>query len=153
MNSYAKFMTLLLTIIAVTFACSSVPQFSDVMDKDWNLIAVRDSSGNIIFDRNNMTEESFGDFFTLRFDKERVNGVGAPNRYFAPYTLPDNKQEIAIKTVAQSQMAALFELEELKEHEFFFYLQNAIKWNLAGGNLELHSTDKDGATVVLVFAP
>jgi heat shock protein HslJ len=152
MNRYAKIMTLLLTIIAVSFACTSSPKFSDVLDKDWKLIAVN-GSGNITFDRNKLVEEDFADIFTLRFDKERVDGVGAPNRFFAPYTLAD-KQGISISAVAQSQMVPLREPEYLKEQDFFAYLQNATKWNLVKGKtLELHSTDKDGAAVVLVFAP
>jgi heat shock protein HslJ len=123
------------------------------MDKDWNLIAVRGSPENITFNRNKLVEEGFKDIFTLRFDKERVSGIGAPNHYFAPYTLPDNKQAITIKTIAQSQMAPLREPEYLKEHEFFAYLQNTTRWNIAGKNLELYTADKDGAAAVLVFAP
>jgi len=152
MKSYAKLVTLLLTIIAMTFACSSSPKFSDVLDKDWKLIAVRGGSENITFDRNKLVEEEFPDIFTLRFDQERVSGTGAPNQYFAPYTLAD-KQVISISAVAQSQMAPLREPEYLKEQDFFAYLQNTGKWNLAKGNLELHSTGTDGATAVLVFTP
>jgi len=152
MSSYAKFMLLLLTIAAMP-ACSSAPKFSNVVDKDWKLIAVRGNSENITFDRNKLVAEGFADIFTLRFDQERVNGVGAPNRYFAPYTRTDNKQGISIKTVAQTQMAALREPEYLKELDFFAYLQNTIKWNIAKGNLELYSAETNGATTVLVFAP
>jgi len=152
MKCYTKILALLLTMIAVPFACSSVPKFADIVDKDWRLIEVRNSTENITFDRNKLEEEGFSDFFTMRFDKERVNGVGAPNRYFAPYTQTDNKQEISIKPIAQTQMAALFEPEELKEHVFFFYLQNTKRWNIAGGNLELHSKGEDGTETILVFA-
>jgi heat shock protein HslJ len=152
MSRYAKFMILLLTIIAMPFACSSAPKFSDVVDKDWKLITVRGGLENITFDRGKLVEEGFADIFTLRFDKERVNGVGAPNRYFAPYTLSD-KQGISIKAIAQSQMAPLREPEYLKEFDFFAYLQNTTQWNIAGGNLELQSTGTSGTAAVLVFAP
>ena len=152
MSRYAKFMILLLTIIAMPFACSSAPKFSDVVDKDWKLITVRGGLENITFDRSKLVEEGFADIFTLRFDKERVNGVGAPNRYFAPYTLSD-KQGISIKAIAQSQMAPLREPEYLKEFDFFAYLQNTTQWNIAGGNLELQSTGTSGTAAVLVFAP
>jgi hypothetical protein len=50
-------------------------------------------------------------------------------------------------------MAPLREPEKLKEQNFFAYLQNTVKWNLAGGNLELYSTEEDGTGVVLVFVP
>ena len=134
-------------------ACAGTPNFSNVVDKDWKLIEVRGGSGNITFDRSKLEGEGFADIFTLRFDKERVNGVGAPNRYFAPYTRTDKKQGIAIKTIAQSQMAPLREPEYLKEQEFFAYLQNTTKWNIAKKTLELYSTGTDGAAMVLVFAP
>jgi len=153
MSSYAKFIALLLIIIAVSFACSSTPKFSDVMNKDWKLIAVRGGPGNITFNRSKLVEEGFADIFTLRFDQERVNGVGAPNRFFAPYTRTDKKQGIAIQAIAQSQMAPLREPEYLKEQEFFAYLQNTTQWNIAGGNLELQSTGETGAAAILVFAP
>jgi heat shock protein HslJ len=152
MNRYAKITALLLIIIAMPVACSSSPKFTKVADKDWKLIEVRGGLENITFDRNKLTEEGFADIFTLRFDKERVNGVGAPNRYFAPYTLSD-KLGITIKTIAQSQMAPLREPEYFKEQDFFAYLQNTVKWGIAKKNLELHSTGTDGAEAVLVFAP
>jgi len=152
MSGYVKFMALLLTIIAVPISCSSAPKFKDVMDKDWKLIAVRGSPENITFNRGKLTAEGFSDIFTLRFDKERVNGVGAPNTFFAPYTL--NKLEIAIKAIAQSQMAPLREPEYLKEQEYFAYLQKTTKWNLTKeGNLELYSKREDGTEAVLVFTP
>jgi hypothetical protein len=50
-------------------------------------------------------------------------------------------------------MAPLREPEKLKEQEFFAYLQNATKWNMVKGNLELHSADNNGTATVLVFAP
>jgi len=153
MNRYTKITALLLIIIAVSVSCSSAPKFSSVVDKDWKLIAVRGGSENITFNRNKLAEEGFADIFTLRFDKERVNGVGAPNRYFAPYTLVDKKQGITIKAIAQSQMTPLREPEYLKEQEFFAYIQKTTKWNIVNKNLELQSTGADGATMVLVFAP
>jgi heat shock protein HslJ len=138
-------MALLLILTAMSAACSTVPRFSDVQDRDWKLVEIRIRPESIIINESD-------DFFTLRFDMERVNGIGAPNRYFAPYLLAD-KQGIAIKTIAQTQMAALFEPEELKEHAFFVYLQNTRRWNLVRGNLELYSQGTDGTEAVLVFTP
>jgi heat shock protein HslJ len=124
--------------------------FSDVRDRDWKLMEVRDGRNNVIFKRNMLTEESLKDVFILRFDAERISGIGAPNRYFAPYTLA-GKQAIDIKPIAGTLMAALFEPEQLKEREFFGYLENADKWNIVKGNLELRSTNGEGAAVFLVF--
>ena len=155
MNRYAKKMALrtaVFILAACACACAGAPPFSTVMNRDWNLAEIRTKPENIIIDRGKLKEEGFGDVFTLRFDTERVNGIGAPNRYFAPYT-PADKQGITIKTVAQTQMLAIREPEKLKEHEFFVYLQNVTKWNLTKENLELYSTGEDGAEAVLVFTP
>jgi len=152
MNRYVKKMALWAAVVFILAACAGAPRFSAVMNKDWNLAAVRTKPENIIIDRGKLKEEGFGDIFTLRFDAERVNGIGAPNRYFAPYTLAD-KQGITIKMVAQTQMLAIREPEKFKEKYFFFYLQNTTKWNIAKENLELYSTGEDGAEVVLVFIP
>ena len=153
MNRYVKIAALLCIIAAMSFACTTTPKFSDVLDKDWKLIAVRGGSENITFDRNKLVEEDFADIFTLRFDTERVSGTGAPNQYFAPYTRTDNKQGITIQAVAQSQMVPLREPEYLKEQDFFAYLQNTTQWNIVKGDLELHSTGTDGEATVLVFTP
>jgi heat shock protein HslJ len=139
-------------LAACACACAGAPPFSDVMNRDWNLAEVRIKPENIIIERGKLAEEGFGDIFTLRFDAERVNGIGAPNRYFAPYTLAD-KRGITVKTVAQTLMIAIRELEKLKEHDFFVYLQNVTKWNFVKENLELYSTGEDGAQAVLVFVP
>ena len=145
MNCYAKIMALLLIMATAPVACSSAPQFSNVQDRDWKLVEIRIEPESIIINESD-------DFFTLRFDMERVNGIGSPNRYFAPYLLAD-KQGITIKAIAQTQMAALFEPEALKEYDFFTYLQNTSKWNLVRGNLELYSQGRDGTGAILVFAP
>ena len=132
--------------VAGLSVAGSAAEFSDVTDRDWNLVTVRLGSETIQIDR-----DTHADFFTLRFDVERVAGVGAPNRYFGPFTTADN-QALSMGNMANTQMAALFEPEELKEHEFLAYLQNTFRWDLAGGNLELHSRAEDGTEAVLVFA-
>jgi len=155
MNRYAKKMArwaAVFILAACACACAGVPPFSDIMNRDWNLAEIRTKPENIIIERGKRAEGGLGDIFILRFDVERVNGVGVPNRYFAPYTLAD-KQGITIKTVAQTQMLAIREPEKLKEHDFFVYLQNVTRWNLVKGNLELYSTGEDGVEAVLVFIP
>ena len=149
MNRYVKFAVILAA--ALFAACASAPKFSSVIDHDWNLAEVRTAPANIIFDRAKLVSEGFGEIFTLRFDAERVNGVGAPNRYFAPYTL-GAQFAISIKTVSGTLMIPLHEPEKLKERDFFNYLQNAYKWNLVKGNLQLHTKSESGADAVLVFA-
>jgi heat shock protein HslJ len=162
MNRYVKLTALFAMIIIMQTACASnaraasnvraesVPEFSDVRDRNWKLMEVRAGGNNVIFKRDMLPEESLKDVFTLRFDAEGLRGIGCPNRYLAPYTLGEN-QAIDIKPIAGTLMAALFEPEQLKEREFFAYLENADRWNIVKGNLELRSTNNEGAEVVLVF--
>jgi heat shock protein HslJ len=147
----AKLIVPVLLAVILSGACSST-NFSAVMNKDWNLIEARVQPADIIFDRSTLKADGFGEIFTLRFDKERVNGVAAPNRYFAPYRQAD-KQAITIRQVAGTQMTPLSSPERLRESDFFAYLQNTNKWNIADKKLELYSKNEAGAEVVLIFAP
>ena len=90
------------------------------------------------------------DFFMIRFDDDRVSGVGAPNRYFGPYTLgPGNA--ISIGLLGATLMSAFIELESLKEHEYFMYLANVTGWSFQNNSLELQTLDENGNSVVLVY--
>jgi len=151
MNHYVQLAALFTVIISMQTACVSAPEFSDVRDRDWKLMEVRAGKDKIIFERGMLAQEGPKEYFTLRFDGERVSGTGCPNRYFAPYTLAE-KQSIDIKPIAGTLMAALFEPEQLKEREFFSYLENADKWNIVKENLELYSKNEQGAQTVLVFS-
>ena len=151
MNRYVQLAALFAVVIFTQTACSSAPEFTNVRDKDWKLTEVRDGKKNVIFQRSMLKQEGFKDIYTLRFDAERVSGAGCPNRYFSPYTLAE-KQAISIQPIASTLMLALSEPEQLKERDFFSYLEKADQWNLANGNLELRSTNNEGATVFLVFS-
>jgi hypothetical protein len=147
----ARLVSLLFITLCVS-ACAGAPRFSSALNKDWNLIEVRTKTAAITFDRNQLATEGFGEIFTLRFDAERVNGVGAPNRYFAPYKTANN-QAIAIQTVAGTMMVPLHEPEKLKEHDFFKYLENTYKWNLVKDNFQLYTKSENGAETILIFVP
>jgi heat shock protein HslJ len=157
MNRYVQLTALFAVIIFLQTSCASAPEFTDVRDKDWKLMEVRSRTesafgkNNVIFQRNMLTQEVPGDVFTLRFDSERVSGAGCPNRYFSPYTLGE-KQAISIQPIASTLMLALSEPEQLKEREFFSYLEKANKWTIRKGNLKLYSTNNEGAVVYLVFS-
>jgi heat shock protein HslJ len=151
MNRHVQLAVLFVISILLQTACSSAPEFTDVRDKDWKLMEVRAGKNNVIFQRSMLTQEVPGDVFTLRFDTERVSGAGCPNRYFSPYTLGE-KQAISIQPIASTLMAALFEPEQLKERDFFSYLEKANKWTVRKGNLKLYSTNNEGAVVYLVFS-
>jgi heat shock protein HslJ len=159
MNRYVQFAVLFAAIVFTQTACASnaggatgarALEFSDVRDKNWKLTEVRAGKNNVIFQRSMLEQEVPGDVFTLRFDEERVTGVACPNRYFAPYEMAE-KQTIDIKPIAATLMFALFEPKQLKEGEFFTYLENTDQWNFVKGNLELRSKNNEGAEVFLVF--
>ena len=149
---YVKIAVLILAVLNLPIACKSAPQFSVVQDKDWYLVEVRHLPEDIVFNRHTLEEEGFAAIFTIRFDNtdQRVNGIGAPNNYFAPYTLAD-KQGITIKTIASTLMFAIHEPEKLKERDYFTYLQNTTRWSLTDGNLELYSTGEDGVEALMTF--
>ena len=129
--------------------------FSDVTNKDWRLAELRRAGRTVTINRTppaSFATVDLSDWFTLRFVDGQVSGRAAPNNYGAPYTQADN-QAITIGLARTTMMASFYQLEELKEQEFFAYLQNVSRWNLAGGNLELYSRGADDSEAVLVFAP
>jgi len=124
--------------------------FNDVTGKDWVLTEIR-RAGNIVqIDRKQLATKDIGDFFTINFQEGRVSGIGAPNRYFGPYTLGSGG-EISFGNIASTMMAAFIEAEELKEHEYYAYLNNVTRWNLRDDRLELVSSTAAGAETILVF--
>ena len=132
-------------------AVADSTDFADVVGMDWRLVQIRRASGRIEINRDKLTAEGFGEIFTLRFGDTLVSGTGAPNTYRGPYTLSGN-QAVSMGPMASTQMAAFREPEELKEHDFYGYLHDVYRWNLANGNLELN-TRANGTEAVLVFAP
>jgi hypothetical protein len=50
-------------------------------------------------------------------------------------------------------MASIWQPEKLREHDYFVYMQNAYKWNIADKKLELFTKDETGKEVKLVFSP
>ena len=128
-------------------AVQSTASMADIQGRDWVLAELRSASATV---RINRTRPGAADVYTLRFDTERLSGAAAPNRYFAPYTSGPGGT-LSIGMVAGTLMAPLFENEDLREHEYFGYLNRVNRWELRGGNLELHTSSENGAAAVLVF--
>ncbi|MCL2765628.1 MAG: META domain-containing protein [Treponema sp.] len=146
-----------ISILAVAIClsgCAGAPNFANVTGKEWKLIQVHVSGSpvnrTVIYDRNDLRRESIGNIYTLNFDAENINGVGAPNRYSAPYSIRENLG-IEIKDIRSTMMASLIQPEKLQEHVYFLYLQNAYSWNIVNKNLEINSKTEDGNDVRLVF--
>lgn len=129
--------------------CASNSNVTEFKGKDWKLVEVWIDNKNIDFNRKDLANEKAGDIFTLKFDEENISGIGAPNRYSAPYTL-DGK-DIEVMPLRSTMMASLWQPEKLKEHEFFIYVQNISSWAIVNGKLEFSSKTEDGRTVKMVF--
>ena len=151
MKTHVKIFLLAALVFSLA-ACATAPKFDDVANRDWLLAQLRLEQETIVIDRSKPDADGFGGIFSLRFDEERISGVGAPNRYFAPYSL-DGRQGITIGIIAGTMMASLSEPGNLEEYEYYAWLQNVERWNLVGGNLELYAKGGDGSQAVLVFAP
>jgi len=129
-------------------ADNNEPGFSGIEGNEWKLIEVYIDGRDTRFNRGTLPEE-LKNFFTLNLDGENVSGVGAPNRYSAPYTTSDNK--INILLIRSTMMATFFQPENITEYDFFNYMQNAYEWKQVNNNLELLSKTRNGADVRLVF--
>jgi heat shock protein HslJ len=130
---------------------SAVLTGTELAGKEWKLTEVRINDVNTGFSRNDLARIGYSEsFFTLTFNAETVYGIVAPNNYGAPYTLQAGSQ-ISISMMISTEMAPLFELDTLREFDYFNYLQNAASWNLANNNLVLNSKAADGKAVTLIF--
>jgi heat shock protein HslJ len=129
------------------------PQGSDAVDfkdKEWKLVEVWLDGKMTNYNRKDLEAQKISEFFNLKFDAENFSGVAAPNRYSAPYTVDGKK--IKAMPARATLMAAIWQPENLKEHDYFLYLQNISEWTINGGKLELTSKTEDGRAVKLVFA-
>jgi len=129
-------------------AGSNISNFSDILGKEWKLIEVQidgASAEKIALDKDNI-----GKIYTMSFNEEMVSGVGAPNRYSAPYTAGD-KNSLKINMMRSTQMAPINQPDKLQEFTFYNYMQSVEKWSFDGGKLVLHSKTDDGNAVKLIF--
>jgi heat shock protein HslJ len=124
--------------------------FADIQGREWILAEIQGPSGSVRLDRQKLDAGGFEGVYTVKFDTERVSGMGAPNRYFGPYTQGEGRA-LTIGNVAGTLMAPLREPEELKEHEYFALLGNVSRWDFQEGHLKLFTVDAGGHNTVLVF--
>jgi heat shock protein HslJ len=172
-----KKILLILTAVILITSCSSTPKeatpapvenistektsrtitmssFSDGQGIEWKLIEVHiesEFSKDMLFDRNELINEGFGDLYTLIYDGETFSGAGSPNRYTSPYTLGDD-QTISLMPMRSTLMASIQQQpEKLPEHHFYFYMQNIYEWKSENEHLVFLSKTEDGQDVRLVF--
>jgi len=140
-----------LILPAIVFvSCVGGAKVKDAQGKEWVLSEIKSQGKTVTIDRKKLEAGNMGGAFTINFEEDRVSGMGAPNRYFGPYTV-DSKNVLSIGNLASTMMAAFFEPEELKEHEFFDYVSKASLIKIKSGKLELYSVNSAGAKTVLVF--
>jgi heat shock protein HslJ len=126
------------------------PDFYEAVDKEWRLIKVQTPSGPTEFSRAALEAGEMGDCYTLRFDRERVTGKGAPNRYTAPYQ-PGEGGAVSIQAIASTLMAGLREPPGLQEREYYNYLERVFRWSLEEDILNLYTLNSSGESLVLVY--
>jgi heat shock protein HslJ len=137
----------------VLLSCAGGAQLNDAQGKEWMLLEIKSQGKTVSIDRKKLEANNMGGAFTINFEagsEGRINGMGAPNRYFAPYTV-DGKNALSIGNIASTMMAAFYEPEELKEKEFFDYLSKASSLKIKSGKLEIYSANNAGAETVLIF--
>jgi len=121
--------------------------FSEVQDKLWSLAEVKNGSAVISIDRTKASKS----IYTVKFQMGRLIGTGADNSCFSSYTAGEDKA-LSIGKIVSSRMAALFEMRTFTERDYFLSLEKVDRWDLRDGKLELHTYDKYGVRVVLIFS-
>ena len=163
-------MTLFLIPALFSFAddiqTADIVPFSKVERIDWNLAEVKNTPKTVIRDRTDRTLEAKKpaaaiiidrtkakrEIYSIRFQEGRVQGRGADNLYFAPYSVGENNS-ISIQRIAGTRMLPLFEAGNLSENDYFRYLEKVYRWELHDQTLKLYTFDKNNEEAVLEFVP
>jgi hypothetical protein len=124
--------------------------FSAVMGKEWRLVRIETFAGPTEFSRAALEAQEMGDYYILRFDKDALFGMAAPNRYRAPYHLGEGAS-ISIETIAGTLMASFKEPPGLQEKEYYTYLMRVFRWDVEDDRLNLYTLNFSGESVILVY--
>jgi len=119
----------------------------EFQEKNWHLDEVRIGKTIISINRDNKPDSTY----TIMFNTERFAGVGAPNHFFGSYTASKD-HIILFRKIGSTRMLPIFEMYDIKEHEYFSYIERATTWKLNNGKLELYSSKQDGEQVILVYS-
>jgi len=116
-------------------------------DKSWYLDEVKTGTNIIYINRENKPDS----IYTIMFNTERFAGVGAPNHFYGSYTA-NKDYTLLFKKVNSTRMLPIFEMPDIKEHEYFAYIERTTCWKIRAGKLELYSSKEDGTKVILVYS-
>ncbi|MCL2196786.1 MAG: META domain-containing protein [Treponema sp.] len=119
-------------------ASASNKNFSNNLGKQWFLTNVKVNGADTGFSREELAVFNSEEIFSIKFEAGLLSGVAAPNRYSGPYTVGEN-QSIKIPPMRSTLMASIFESKNLKENDYYVYLQSAYKWNRKDQSLEIYS--------------
>jgi len=165
--------TLLLIPAVFSFADDiqtlDIVPFSKVERIDWNLAEIKSTPKTVINDRTDRTNRNMEvkkpstsividrtkaqkEIFSIRFQEGRVQGRGADNIYFAPYSTGENNS-LSIQRIAGTRMLPLFEADNLSENDYFRYLEKVYRWELIDQKLRLFTYDKNNEDAVMEFVP
>jgi len=119
----------------------------------WLLSEIKIGYGSIAIDRALLERDNCGDYFSIQFVNEGINGKAAPNRYFAPYALISGN-EVALRPIVGTLMSATVNVaNSLTERDYYQYLQAAYRWEWARGALFIYSTTEGGEDAILIYIP
>jgi hypothetical protein len=116
--------------------------FEDVLEKIWRLEAITIGYGNIRLDRAAMRNADLDEIYVLQFKEEGINGKALSNYYFAPYAKQEDR-EVAFSQIVSTRLEDpdMVNAGGLGEEQYFQYLQQVTRWNVADDRLELHTGD------------
>ena len=137
---------LLALAVQSCLSAASYRDISEIQGKDWILEQITTGKTTVKINRT----DSAAEVYTLSFDTLRISGAAAPNRYFGPYTSGD-RQTIKLEPAGITMMAPLFERSDLREQDYFNYLEKVWSWDIKNGKLILNTFDQDGKKAVLIF--
>jgi heat shock protein HslJ len=156
-TDFRKIGLLVLLLVAMLASCAGGAKtkdggavFSDVQGKEWILTELKSAAGTIRLDRQQLEASGFRGAYTLTFEADRLSGMGAPNRYFGPYTAGEARA-LTVGNIASTLMMGINEPQGLSEHEYFAFLGRVTRWDIRGKALELYTSDDSGAERVLVY--
>jgi len=130
-------------------ASAKIYGIDDFVNIEWFLEEFKTGSQVTKINRTQKGND-FSDYFSLLMDWENISGTGAPNRYNSWYKTEDGNG-MYIGVIRRTLMATFVEPEELKEYQFFTFLEKVNKWKYNGEKLELYTVDENDKETVLVF--
>jgi heat shock protein HslJ len=124
----------------------------DVEKTEWILSEFRVAGKTVQADRRKFEANNMGGIYTITFEEDKVNGMGAPNRYFGPYQAGDNNA-LTLQPVGSTMMAAIVtDPQRITAPPYFQYLSKVKSWKVNQNKLELTGSDTANKPLTMVFS-